>query len=424
MLGFDRIFRGLASGAAVAVLAGVMTPALAQPAPQTAALPPPPPRSTGTLIAPTLSRPVAAGVTWPKVPEIERRDGNGVSFYGGVATIDGSDQYGLSVLNFDPFQSRVRATYIDAWALNAPNAASCSLTFRAVERPLTQDQANALNPELATAEFETIKRDHPDLVRTGERTREGSGDTRVVDRFSWGGADGAGPRFDGLSKSWVFVRFGKAYYVNKICLSQTGIGDLTVMDQLIGLNYRTGDAPDPLPADQVPENPPAPRQLIYLPPPVGNIVARDQDRPQLESQTASGPEGEAAPAVRAPEPAPEPAPVETPPPAPGPVAPVAARPVAEPSRAPETSAPTRRTTPAARPAQSAPAQSAPAQPAPAATAPVLETPKAETPAIEAPAQPAFVASPTPVPAPPPAPTSDQSQARSLTRSLNGTPPAS
>ncbi|QTC89713.1 hypothetical protein [Brevundimonas goettingensis] len=74
-------------------------------------------------------------MTWPKVFEIERRDGNGVSFYGGVATIDGSDQYGLSVLNFDPFQSRVRATYIDAWALNAPNAASCSLTFRAVERP-------------------------------------------------------------------------------------------------------------------------------------------------------------------------------------------------------------------------------------------------------------------------------------------------
>lgn len=386
MLGFDRIFRGLAYGAAVAVLAGATTPVLARPvlaqsAAPAAALPPPPPRSTGTLTAPTLSRPVAAGVTWPKVFEVDRRDGNGVSFYGGVATIDGSDQYGLSVLSFDPFQSRVRATYIDAWALNAPNAASCSVTFRAVERPLTQEQANALNPELATAEFETVKRDHPDLVRTGERTREGSGDTRVVDRFSWGGTGATGPRFDGLSKSWVFVRFGKAYYVNKICLSQTGIGDLVVIDQLIGLNYRTGDAPDPLPADQVPENPPAPRQLIYLPPPVGNIVARDQDRPQLESQTASGAEAEAAPA-RAPEPAPAPA-----------AAPVVAAPAA----------------PEPRPAASV------ATPAPTPTV---------NPPVEAAPQPAFVASPVPVPAPPPAPTPNQTQARSLTRSLNGTPPTS
>jgi hypothetical protein len=371
MLGFDRIFRGLASGAALAVLAGAAGPALAQPAPQTAALPPPPPRSTGTLIAPTLSRPVAAGVTWPKVFEVDRRDGNGVSFYGGVATIDGSDQYGLSLLAFDPFQSRVRATYIDAWALNAPNAASCSVTFRAVERALTQDQANAVNPELATAEFETIKRDHPDLVRTGERTREGSGDTRVVDRFSWGGTADTGPRFDGLSKSWVFVRFGKAYYVNKICLSQTGIGDLTVMDQLIGLSYRTGDAPEPLPADQVPENPPSSRQLIYLPPPVGNIVARDQDRQTLESQTASGAEGEAAPAARAAEPEPAPVPVGAPP--------VVTTPVVTPPP----------------PAIAAPAEAAP--------------------------QPAFVASATPSPVPP-APTPDQTAARTLTRSLNGTPP--
>jgi hypothetical protein len=207
-------------------------------------------------------------VTWPKVAEVDRRDGNGVSFYGGVATIDGSDQYGLSLLAFDPFQSRVRATYIDAWALNAPNAASCSVTFRAVERALTQDQANALNPELATAEFETIKRDHPDLVRSGERTREGSGDTRVVDRFSWGGADGVGPRFDGLSKSWVFVRFGKAYYVQQ---------DLPVADR-----HRRPDGhgpadrpelphrrrpPIPCPPIRFPRTPP--RQLIYLPPPVG-----------------------------------------------------------------------------------------------------------------------------------------------------------
>lgn len=370
MLGFDRIFRALASGAAIAVLAGATSPAFAQPALQTAALPPPPPRSTGTLIAPTLSRPVAAGVTWPKVAEVDRRDGNGVSFYGGMATIDGSDQYGLSLLAFDPFQSRVRATYIDAWALNAPNAASCSVTFRAVERALTQDQANALNPELATAEFETIKRDHPDLVRSGERTREGSGDTRVVDRFSWGGADGAGPRFDGLSKSWVFVRFGKAYYVNKICLSQTGIGDLTVMDQLIGLSYRTGDAPDPLPADQVPENPP--RQLIYLPPPVGNIVARDQDRQALESQTLESRNSE-TPAV----------------------APVAPTPAVAPPVTPEPEAPV--PTPAA------------VEPGPASA--------------PAPAGQVFVAGPTPPP-PAPVPTPAQSVARGLTQSLNGGPSGS
>lgn len=369
MPGFDRIFRSLASGVAVAVLTGATLPAFAQSAPQTAALPPPPPRSTGTLTAPTLSRPVAAGVTWPKVFEIERRDGNGVSFYGGVATIDGSDQYGLSVLSFDPFQSRVRATYIDAWALNAPNAASCSLTFRAVERELTQEQANALNPELATAEFETIKRDHPDLVRTGERTREGTGDTRVVDRFSWGGTDGAGPRFDGLSKSWVFVRFGKAYYVNKICLSQTGLGDLVVMDQLIGLNYRTGDTPDPTPGDQVPENPPPSRPLVYLPPPIGNIVARDQDRQALESQTLESRSlgGEA--------------------------------PVASP-----TVAPTVTPEPEAD------------RPAPAA----VETAPTSAPV---PSGQIFVAAPTP---PPPAPvaTPDQSVARNLTQSLNGSPPVS
>ncbi|QTC89714.1 hypothetical protein [Brevundimonas goettingensis] len=205
----------------------------------------------------------------------------------------------------------------------------------------------------------------------------------MVDRFSWGGTDGAGPRFDGLSKSWVFVRFGKAYYVNKICLSQTGIGDLTVMDQLIGLNYRTGDAPEPLPADQVPENPAPSRPLIYLPPPVGNIVARDQDRQALESQTVSAGEAETTPA-RAPEPAPEQAPV------PEPAAPVAA-PVAGPPSAPS---------------------------APPVAAPV------PAPVAEAPPEPAFVASPAPVPAPPPVPTPDQTQARSLTRSLNGTPPAS
>jgi len=362
MLGFDRIFRGLASGAAVAVLAAASTSAMAR----TAAAQTSSTQTSSALTAPTLPRPVALAVTWPKVSEVERLDGNGVSFYGGVASIDGSDQYGLSVLTFDPFQSMVRATYIDAWALTAPNPASCSLTFRAVDRPLTQEQANAMVPELATVELRTIEKDHPDLVKAGDRTREGTDVIRVVDRFSWGGADGAA-KFDGLSRSWVFVRLGRAYYVNKICLSQTGMGDLVVMDQLIGLNYRTGDAPAPTPGDVVPENPPPSRPLVRLPPPVGNIVARDQDRQALESQTLDGGVEAATAPARAADPGP---------------------------------APARET------------------PAPAA---VVTPPLAPAPATASPA-PAFVASPAPGSVAP-VPTPDQTVARSLTQSLNGGPPA-
>jgi hypothetical protein len=391
MQGFDRIFRGLASGAAVAVLAAaVSAPALGQTAP----IP-----TSATLVAPTLPRPVALTVTWPKVSEVERLDGNGVSFYGGVASIDGSDQYGLSVLTFDPFQSSVRATYIDAWALNAPNAASCSLTFRAVERALTQEQANALAPELATAELQTIQRDHPDLVKSGDRTREGTDVSRVVDRFSW---DQNGVRFDGLSKSWVFVRLGHAYYVNKICLSQTGMGDLVVMDQLIGLNYRAGDAAAPTPGDVVPENPPAPRRLIYLPPPVGNIAVRDQDQQALESQTL----GNGDPAL-APAPAPPPAAAPEAVPTPTPALPMAAPVVAAPAPAP----PIRRTS-----------TTTPVQPPRAAPAPVAPAPAPAPAEAPPPAQPTFVGSPAPVPAAP-APTPDQTAAKSLTRSLNAGPPA-
>jgi hypothetical protein len=367
MLGFDRIFRGLASGAAVAALAAA--PAWAQTAP----MQPLPARTGSALTAPTLPRPVALTVTWPKVMEVERMDGNGVSFYGGVASIDGSDQYGLSVLTFDPFQSSVRATYIDAWALNAPDAASCSLTFRAVDRPLTQDQANALAPELAGAELQTIQKDHPDLIKSGERTREGTDVVRVVDRFRW---TETGKTFDGLSKSWIFVRLGRAYYVNKICLSQTGLPDLTVMDQLIGLTYRTGDAPAPAPGDLTAESPPTPRRLIYLPPPVGNIVARAQDKQALESQTLDG----------------QTSGVETE---------IAAAAVHEPATTPHPVPP----------------------PVPAVVAPEPEAPRPVALVVEA--APAPV--PPPAPAPIPAaqvPAPDQTVARGLTQSLNGAPPAS
>jgi hypothetical protein len=406
-MGFDRIFRSLTSGVAVALLAVVAVPVLAQTAP----VPAVPTRVGSPLTPPTITRPVALGVTWPKVSEVERMDGNGISFYGGVASIDGSDQYGLSVLTFDPFKSSIRAIYIDAWALNAPDAASCALTFRHVERPLTQEQANALTPELANVELQTIEEDHPDLVKLGAREHEGTGVVRLVDKFSWGPAEA---RVDGLSKSWVFIRLGQAYYVNKVCLSKTGLADLTVIDQLIGLNYRTGDAPIPTPGDRVPENPPPSHPLVYLPPPVGNIVARDQDQQALESQTLSGAEGESAQPAAPPAAPPAAQPRATPP-----------APALAPARAPEpVPAPVSRTPAPASVPTPVPAPLA-ATPQPAASgsvAPVVGAPApapAPAPAAPTPAVVTFVSSP---PAAPPAAAPVSTVARSLTRSLNAGPP--
>lgn len=363
MHGIDRLIRGLTSNnlavAVVALMTAGLMPVLA--AAQT----------------PALRRPVALAVTWPTTGGVERSDGNGLVLDGGVASIDGSDQYGLSVLSVDEAQSAVRATYIDAWALNAPDAASCSITFRRVDRPLTQTQANALADSLASVELTTIGKDHPDLVKTGERDREGAAVTRYVDRFSWGTAEA---RVDGLSKTWLFVRMGKAYYANKICLSHTGLADLTVFDQLIGLNYRTGDAPIPVPGDVVPENPePAPR--ISLPPPVGNIQAQTVEAQTLDVR---GAEVEDAPG--------SPQPQATPPSVARAVEPMS-------DEAADT-----------LPQSTSPDPVLPAPPASAEPAP------SGSPAT-------FAASPA-APRPTPSPTPDQARALGLTRSLNAGPPAS
>ena len=209
------------------------------------------------------SRPmfVAPGVTFPETGGVVRAGQNGLVIDDGVASVDESDQYSLLALSVDADPHGViRFTYGDAWTLAQPRPSSCVFTVRRVERTLTQAAANDLAVTLADIEMQRLKEGHPLLTAIGERQTNGAVVKQIVDRFTWTetvSAPAADPDTDaaadaaaepatatvfGLSKTWLFVLSAKPYYVNKTCFAWTTAEDLTVIDQLIGLDYHRDPA--------------------------------------------------------------------------------------------------------------------------------------------------------------------------------------
>ena len=209
------------------------------------------------------SRPmfVAPGVTFPETGGVVRAGQNGLVVDDGVASVDESDQYSLLALSVDADPHGViRFTYGDAWTLAQPRPSSCVFTVRRVERTLTQAAANDLAVTLADIEMQRLKEGHPLLTAIGERQTNGAVVKQIVDRFTWTetvSAPAADPDTDaaadaaaepatatvfGLSKTWLFVLSAKPYYVNKTCFAWTTAEDLTVIDQLIGLDYHRDPA--------------------------------------------------------------------------------------------------------------------------------------------------------------------------------------
>lgn len=205
------------------------------------------------------SRPmfVAPGVTFPETGGVVRAGQNGLVIDDGVASVDESDQYSLLALSVDADPHGViRFTYGDAWTLAQPRPSSCVFTVRRVERALTQTAANDLAVTLADIEMQRLKEGHPLLTPIGERQTNGAVVKQIVDRFTWtetvtaptADADGDTPAEPatatvfGLSKTWLFVLSAKPYYVNKTCFAWTTAEDLTVIDQLIGLDYHRDPA--------------------------------------------------------------------------------------------------------------------------------------------------------------------------------------
>ena len=209
------------------------------------------------------SRPmfVAPGVTFPETGGVVRAGHNGLVIDDGVASVDESDQYSLLSLSVDADPHGViRFTYGDAWTLAQPRPSSCVFTVRRVERALTQAAANDLAVTLADIEMQRLKEGHPLLTPIGERQTNGAVVKQIVDRFTWTetvSAPAADPDTDaaadaaaepatatvfGLSKTWLFVLSAKPYYVNKTCFAWTTAEDLTVIDQLIGLDYHRDPA--------------------------------------------------------------------------------------------------------------------------------------------------------------------------------------
>ena len=200
------------------------------------------PVATHAQTRPTTPVPlVAPGIAWPSEGGVVRSGVNGLIIDGGLASVDESIEYSLSALTIDA-DGVIRFTYADTWTLERPEPSVCDFTFRRVERALTQAEANTLAIRLSTVELDRMKAMKPGLETTGVQTVEGSAVVRqIVDRFAW---PDAGRTAVGLSKTWIFVRDTKAYYVNKTCVSHDDASNLIVIDQLIGLNYR----PDPVPA--------------------------------------------------------------------------------------------------------------------------------------------------------------------------------
>jgi len=211
---------------------------------------------------------VAPGVTFPTSGAVVRAGQNGLIIEEGVASVDESDQYSLLDLSVDDVDGVVRFTYGDAWTLGQARPSSCVFTVRRVERVLTQDAANTLAVTLSAIELQRLKEAHPELTALGDQQVTGSVVRQVADRFTWtetvpSGPDtptetspdtapeeetglGTGTEADpapalptvfGLSKTWIFVLSARAWYVNKTCFVWTTAEDLTVIDQLIGLDY-------------------------------------------------------------------------------------------------------------------------------------------------------------------------------------------
>lgn len=181
---------------------------------------------------------VAPDVTFPTTGGVVRAGQNGLVIDEGVASVDESDQYSLLALSAGETDGIIRFTYGDAWTLAEPRPSSCVFTFRRVERALTQAAANDLARSLAGIELQRLKDAHPLLVTTGETADVGAVVKQLTDRFSWTetGDDGSATVF-GLSRTWIFVLSARPYYVNKTCFSWASPADLTVIDQLIGLDY-------------------------------------------------------------------------------------------------------------------------------------------------------------------------------------------
>ncbi len=207
------------------------------------------------------SRPmfVAPGVTFPETGGVVRAGQNGLVIDDDVASVDESDQYSLLSLSVDADPHGViRFTYGDAWTLAQPRPSSCVFTVRRVERTLTQTAANDLALTLADIEMQRLKEGHPLLTAIGERQTNGAVVKQIVDRFTWTETVTAPPAESdadadtatepakatvfGLSKTWLFVLSAKPYYVNKTCFAWTTAEDLTVIDQLIGLDYHRDPA--------------------------------------------------------------------------------------------------------------------------------------------------------------------------------------
>jgi hypothetical protein len=185
---------------------------------------------------------VAPGVTFPTTGGVVKAGQNGLVIDDGVASVDESDQYSLLALSIDAPEGVIRFTYGDAWTLNQPRPSSCAFTFRRVERTLTQPAANELAKTLSAMELQRLKEAHPLLTPTGKPETSGTVVRQQIDRFTWtedadGDATTEKATVFGLSKTWLFVLSAKAYYVNKTCFSWGTATELTVIDQLIGLDY-------------------------------------------------------------------------------------------------------------------------------------------------------------------------------------------
>jgi len=183
------------------------------------------PPAAPALVSPT--------VAWPATGGVARVGANGLDIDGGVAGVDESTQYSLSSLTTDA-DGVIRFTYSDTWTLEQPVPSSCDFTFRRVERALTQTAANDLAKRLSAIELQRLKDARPGLATGGLQVTTGAVVHQLTDRFTWPDGDKTA---HGLTRTWIFVLTGKAYYVNKTCTSHEDAADLTVIDQLIGLDY-------------------------------------------------------------------------------------------------------------------------------------------------------------------------------------------
>lgn len=196
------------------------------------------------------SRPVliVPDVAFPTTGGVARAGQNGLVIDEGVASVDESNQYTLLSLSVDNAEGVIRFVYGDAWTMAHPRPSSCVFTFRRVERTLTQTAANDLAKTLAAVELQRLKEAHQALTNVEAQTGTGAVVRQFTDRFTWSektdvtdaDADVGNPgtaTVHGLSKTWLYVLQSKAYYVNKTCFAWGPPAELTVIDQLIGLNY-------------------------------------------------------------------------------------------------------------------------------------------------------------------------------------------